>query len=298
MSFSKAVNFLLAYVGLIIVRRARSEVAHHTDDRADDKRNELLQQELIRHQIYNKWSLVDHMSRLADDPKRICTCPLCDFQGTIVKFGQLTSNCIFGGGVLLRFKCPECDLIFGSEKMLSLNPSELSNDYEWHYQVYAEGDSTDQEVRAFHLLKPSKSGTYLNFGAGAWSKSVQVLRSEGWNVMAYEPHGSAQANADFVISSREELGKIKFDGVFSNNVLEHLRYPVEDLVFMRNLLKAGGRMSHATPCFEYLYEFTRFHLFFYLGRSREILAKKANLSLVDFVLDEEFMCVLYESDFK
>jgi hypothetical protein len=98
-----------------------------------------------------------------------------------------------------------------------------------------------------------------------------------------------------VISSSVELQKIRFDGVFSNNVLEHLRYPVEELSFMREIIKQGGRMSHATPCFEYLYEYTRFHLFFYLGRSRSLLAERANLTVVDFVLDGEFMCALYEA---
>ena len=32
---------------------------------------------------------------------------------------------------------------------------------------------------------------------------------------------------------------------------------------MSSLLPTGGMMSHATPCFEYRFEFTRFHLFFF-----------------------------------
>ena len=51
-------------------------------------------------------------------------------------------------------------------------------------------------------------------------------------------------------------------------------------------------MAHATPCFEYLYEFTRFHLFFFLGRSRELLAKSAGLDLSEFSCDGEFMCAV------
>lgn len=90
---------------------------------------------------------------------------------------------------------------------------------------------------------------------------------------------------------------MRFDGVFSNNVLEHLRYPVEDLKAISAILNQGGRMSHATPCFEYLYEFTRLHLFFFLGRSRELLVEKAGLTTTDFVKDGEFMCLVLEKKF-
>ena len=317
MGLAKIINSILMPLGLVVVRHSTVErLSKNSDsdslihgyssiserlDNIDKNLTDLevkidvFQRDVLRHQVAGKWSVIDYISRSIDDQERSCTCPLCGLISAANTLKQFNSNCIFGGGLLLRYQCPDCDLIFGPEKMLDLTPAELSSDYEWHYRVYDEGDSTAQEIRAFHLLKPLKSGVYLNYGAGAWSKSVEILRSEGWNVMAYEPHGSAQASADYVISSSVELKKIRFDGVFSNNVLEHLRYPVEELSFMREIIKQGGRMSHATPCFEYLYEYTRFHLFFYLGRSRSLLAEGANLAVVDFVLDGEFMCALYEA---
>lgn len=307
-------------LGLVIVRRSTVERLSNISDsdsliqaygsiskRLDDTdkyladlkaKIDIFQRDVLRHQVVGKWSVIDYISRSIHDREQSCTCPLCGFTSSVTTLKQFKSNCIFGGGLLLRYQCTNCDLIYGPKKMLDLTPAELSSDYEWHYRVYDEGDSTAQEIRAFHLLKPSKSGVYLNYGAGAWSRSVEILRSEGWNVMAYEPHGSAQASSDHVISSRSELKKISFDGVFSNNVLEHLRYPIEELSFMREIIKQGGRMSHATPCFEYLFEYTRFHLFFYLGRSRSLLAERANLAVVDFVLDGEFMCALYEAKYS
>ena len=51
-------------------------------------------------------------------------------------------------------------------------------------------------------------------------------------------------------------------------------------------------MLQEIPCFEYRYEFTRFHLFFYPGRSRSMLAGKAGLSIDDFVSEGEFMNIL------
>jgi len=317
MGLAKIINSILMPLGLVVVRHSTVErlsknpdsnslIQGHSSisERLDnigknltdlEVKIDVFQRDVLRHQVAGKWSVIDYISRSIDDQEQSCTCPLCGLISSADTLKQFNSNCIFGGGLLLRYQCPNCDLIFGPKKMLDLTPAELSSDYEWHYRVYDEGDSTAQEIRAFHLLKPSKSGVYLNYGAGAWSKSVEILRSEGWNVMAYEPHGSAQASADYVISSSVELQKIRFDGVFSNNVLEHLRYPVEELSFMREIIKQGGRMSHATPCFEYLYEYTRFHLFFYLGRSRSLLAERANLTVVDFVLDGEFMCALYEA---
>jgi uncharacterized protein (DUF2225 family) len=83
-------------------------------------------------------------------------CPLCNYSDINEQFSILITQCVFGGGQLKRFQCPECDVIFGANKMLALNGEELSQDYESHYKVYQEGDSTDAEIRAFMLLKPKK----------------------------------------------------------------------------------------------------------------------------------------------
>ena len=252
----------------------------------------ILQQNLLRHQIGSKWSLVDFIERERQDPlaSEMLQCPLCQHAAAPLAFKRLDSHCIFGGGVLRRLQCPACDLVFGPEKTLCLTRQELTQDYEWHYQAYEEGDSTAQELRAFHALNPRRDGCYLNFGAGAWSRSVQILRQEGWQVYAYEPHASASAGGEFAVQGKTALSGMRFDGIYSNNVLEHLRYPVEELAYLRTLLKPGGFMAHATPCFEYLYEFTRFHLFFFLGRSQEVLAHRAGLSVRQYIQDGEFMC--------
>jgi len=300
MSLAKIINQLLRRFDLTMVRREtleRLSSHQYTDGRLDKlavalkAMKETVEQnytQLLRHQISTKWDVIDAHDRSSVlDTEQ--SCPLCGHRGETGKFVKFVASCIFGGGELSRYQCPECDVIFGPEKMMRLSDAELSRDYEWHYQVFSEGDSTRHEVRAFHALNPDKSGVYLNWGAGAWSKSLEVLRHDGWNVYAYEPHGSATSNSQYLISNKEQLSVMRFDGIFSNNLLEHLRYPVRELVMMRDLLKDGGKMSHATPCFEYLYEFTRFHLFFFLGRSRAILAEQAELQINDYVSDGEFM---------
>lgn len=303
MKLAKFINQILARFGVAMVRKGTLE--RLADNQPALMRPEELvlalkeikdatdlnHEQLLRHQISTKWDIIDALEhgRALDTE---LSCPLCGHRSEADKFGKFVASCIFGGGELNRYQCPECDVIFGPEKMLRLSGAELSRDYEWHYQVFSEGDSTIQEVRAFHALTPERNGVYLNWGAGAWSKSVDVLRQDGWNVYGYEPHGSASTSGPYLISDREQLSAMRFDGIFSNNVLEHLRYPVRELTMMRDLLKNGGRMSHATPCFEYLYEFTRFHLFFFLGRSRSILADKAGLRIDDFVSDGEFMNII------
>lgn len=246
-----------------------------------------LKAELLQHQIATKWALMDMLLEERTLPPSV-TCPLCGTEQPRAACRVYQSTCIFGGGRLTRYQCSSCDVIFGAEKMLALSKDELSTEYRWHYRAYAEGDSTANEIRAFHLLRPRRDGVYLNFGSGAWSKSLSQLRSEGWIVYGYEPH--AQIASEHVITHEDQLRDMQFDGIFSNNVLEHLRHPVEELISMRELLKPDGRMAHATACFEYLYEFTRFHLYFFTGRSRELLASLAGLNTLAFVQDGHFMC--------
>lgn len=261
------------------------------------KLNDDLRTQLTRHQIFVKWSIIDNIERDAwNVGSRIRQCPLCEYKASEDNFLIFESHCRFGGGKLIRFQCPSCDLIFGADKIMKLTESELAEEYEWHYRVYSEGDSTENEIRAFQSLDPITSGIYLNYGAGQWSKSVQVLRNDGWNIYGYEPHAIPGKESQFIVSDRDKLSGMKFDGIYSNNLLEHLRNPVDELVFMRSLLNNGAMMSHATPCFEYLYEFTRFHLFFYLGNSREIIANKAGLKLVNFIKDNEFINAVYKPE--
>jgi hypothetical protein len=252
---------------------------------------EAMEHDLLRHQISTKWELMHRIDRLRE-PERQLTCALCGHTEPTEAFAVFKSACIFEGGEITRHQCPKCDVIFGSSLVLSLSAEELTREYEWHYRVFSEGDSTEQELRAFYALNPERDKKYVNWGSGAWSRSIEVLRADGWQVFGFEPHGSASGEGDAILHSLDDLIALKPDGIYSNNVLEHLRHPVEELKTMSSLLPAGGMMSHATPCFEYRFEFTRFHLFFFLGRSRAFLADRAGLKTVDYVADGDFMNLL------
>lgn len=255
-----------------------------------------LEKILLRQCIKNKWEIIDYLASKNEVIYKSNECPLCNCKSSNDSFNLIETNCIFGGGKLKRYQCPECNLIYGPLKMLSMSDVELNQEYEMHYKVYEEGDSTDAEIKAFFMLGPMKSGIYLNYGAGNWSKSVNILRNDGWNIYAYEPHISAAKKEPYFISDKKELSLLKFDGIYTNNVLEHLKDPINDINVMKSLLKVGGKLSHATPCYEYLYEYTRFHLYFYLGRSKEILSQKTNMKITNYVKQDEFMCMVLENN--
>ena len=299
MSITKLINSWLSHFDVAVSRRSNldhlvSELGKLQAQPEAPQKIEAIRIDLLRHQIAMKWNLMDYFDRQQSTSERMRRCPLCDYAGAQEEFLTYATQCIFEGGVLKRHQCPACDVIFGADKMLRLSDAELTQDYVWHYRAYSEGDSTELELRAFHALNPSKEGVYLNYGAGSWSKTILILRDEGWNVYAYEPHSASADSEAHIITDRKALSAMRFDGLFSNNVLEHLRYPVDELIFMRSLLKPAALMSHATPCFEYLYEYTRFHLFFFLGRSRNMLAQKAGLSIDNFYVEGEFMNCIYK----
>jgi hypothetical protein len=225
--------------------------------------------------IQARWSVNQILDKLSPAPVTL-TCPICKFSGESDKFSPYRSRCVFGGGNLLRHECPECGMIFGTQRMLAMSDQELAQEYREHYSCHREGGATESEIRTFHYLNPNPEGIYLNYGCGKWAKTIQAIRAEGYNLMGYEPHAIPQSG--YVISNLEELKSMRFDGIISNDVLEHFRYPVEALKFMASLLKENGVMVHCTHCYWYSHEYTRFHLFFFTGRSLDLICQQAGLT--------------------
>ena len=52
-------------------------------------------------------------------------------------------------------------------------------------------------------------------------------------------------------------------------------------------------MAHATACYKYLYEYTRFHLIFYTGDSIDYLCEKCNLKIIGKETDSEKLFINY-----
>lgn len=246
---------------------------------------------IIRYAMKGHWRAIDLLEKLTGSaqPSR---CSLCHFEADGVVFNEIVSQCVFQGGVLIRHQCPNCDVIFGPQKMLALDPELLDLEYRNLYEVYSEGDSTETIIRTFYLLNPRKDGVYLDFGCGGhWSEAIEKLRMEGWNIYGFEP--SATHSSEFVYSDWSEMSGLQFDGIYSHNVLEHLFEPIDTTRRLAALLRTGGRIVHATPCFDYRYEYSHYHVFFFVGRSPSVLAHHAGMKIVDEVRDGDFIaCVL------
>lgn len=251
---------------------------------------------IARDTIRTKWRLVDYLDEQYDDSEEIIQCGICGHSGLRRDFETKTTECIFDGGELIRYICPNCGVIFGPTKFSRQTLKQFDDDYTIHYTGYHEGDSTEKEKRAFMLLHPTKTGVYLNYGCGSWSKTMQELRDEGYHVYGYEPY-SKDINNPYIISDKEKLCQMRFNGIFSNDVLEHLPNPIDDLRFMRSLLAApASLMAHCTGCYKYKYEHTRFHMFFFTGYSMDIICEKAGLFVAQDVDDEpaDFLCKVFK----
>jgi SAM-dependent methyltransferase len=229
------------------------------------------------------WHAFDRIDALAP-PSRL-TCLACGTEDAAGAFAVKEDQCIFGGGRLVRYGCPRCGCVFGPTKYLNLPESIIDLDYTQLYAGYSESDSTEGEIRTFRALDPAKSGRYLNWGSGAWSAAIDRLRAEGYDVWGYEPN--AEVDHPHVFRSREQVTGL-FDGVFSHNVIEHLLDPARQFAEFSELLKPSGRMAHASPCYEWCYAFTRFHVFFPLAGAAEALANRSGYTVSSRIDDGDF----------
>ncbi len=246
-----------------------------------------------------KWKQIDEVAKREEKSTDIIRCNICGYHAQRGSFETKETECIFNGGKLIRYVCPECGVIFGPTKFMNLPQNEIDEDYKVHYYGFSEGSSFDKEIEAFYMLNPDKNGIYLNYGCGCWSKSIQQLRAEGYQVYGYEPYAPETDNP-YMITSEAELVKMKFDGIYSNDLLEHLLDPIDALRFMKTLLMhPDSKMAHSTACYIYKYEYTRFHTHFFTGKSVEIMCKQAGLKIIDHrnaMEERDFICYVYMGD--
>lgn len=207
-------------------------------------------------------------------------CPLCLSVNEDAAFQLYEADCKFVeidniDQHLIRHQCPNCDVIFGTRQMLTLPEDKLIAAYEKVYTSgYQEGDSTDFQLYTFNLFNPKKGGIYINWGAGN-SKISNVIRDKGFNIIDYDPF--AQGLYPDKYASEGYVLNNKFDGIMSNSVIEHFQDPVKELIKMKSVLKENAFMLHSTDCYQYRIEWTKYHLYFFVGRSLNVLCQRSNL---------------------
>lgn len=241
-----------------------------------------------------KWMVIDVSNN--EKGSDLLTCRICGYSQRRDAYERKESDCIFYGGHLVRYVCPKCGVIFGPTKFMDREQMKIDEDYQVHYIGFSEGDSSEKEEKAFFMLQPSKEGVYLNYGCGKWSNSLQNLRKQGYQVFGYEPY-APDTNHPYMITNKETLKKMRFDGIYSNDVLEHLLYPVQELEFMSNLFTdSNSKMAHSTACYIYKYEYTRFHTHFFTGDSVSAMCEASGLRIVaacNEIENHDFICYVF-----
>lgn len=232
----------------------------------------------IKNNIINKWKKIDSKYK---EPKYFI-CRVCKCKNHIHDMKKIVANCSFGGGILNRYKCSNCGVIFGPLKFMELSQLDMIKDYIDVYKIFSEGNTYNNEISAFHLLKPNKNKIYLDVGCGSNSKVVANLNKNGYNVFGYDYLSS---NGNKIINNVSDLLKYKFDGIFSNNTIEHVIDPINEFLFYKNILKNDGLMVHCTPCYKYCYEKSRFHVHFFVDDSINYLCKNTGFNIINKIDD-------------
>lgn len=252
--------------------------------------------QIARQVMFVKWQQIDQLFLKKEKESDVLTCKICGYSQERGKYKTKETDCIFHGGHLIRYICPQCGVIFGPTKFTEQGQKGIDDDYKVHYLGFSETDCSYKEERAFFMLNPDKESVYLNYGCGHWSNSLQNLREQGYKIYGYEPYSPDTENP-YMITNKEKLSKMRFDGIYSNDLLEHLLDPVKDLKFMcRLLIDTNSKMAHSTACYVYKYEYTRFHTHFFTGDSVSVLSEKSGLKILDCCNDiaaNDFICYVF-----
>lgn len=203
-------------------------------------------------------------------------CPICSFKGN---FKLYTARCQFSKELLERYLCSNCDVIFGPLRLLNISPLDLKKEYDDLIESGHKGfDSTGRELKLFNLLEPKKDGIYLNWGTGGFTSTINKINELGYNMYGYDPFISSKLKHDKNINDLLSIKNIKFDGIISNDVIEHIQRPIDEFLIMRKFLKPNGIMIHGTHCYKYCFEYSKFHLYFLQGKSIDFLCQNTGFT--------------------
>lgn len=173
-------------------------------------------------------------------------CPLCEApikaRWPQVNMWQCT-NC----GLLMRNPLPtpnELDTLYdASWQVPEANTRETGGTHAYLADLYMKRLLKSLGLTNFAGL------TILDFGAGRGA-TVDALTSLGANVVALEPFGYdyLQKRGIPAYPSLDDLpADLRFDGIVSIDVIEHLTTPLETVVRLKEFLSNGGWLFLATP---------------------------------------------------
>jgi hypothetical protein len=205
------------------------------------------------------------------------TCFVCNFNAAIKEYKTIFANDIFNFGIIKRFICPQCDVIFGDMKFITLDPIEIQRDYQDVYSYYKEGTIDSffiNLIQSLQIIK--KENKIIDYGSGNKLTYHSTLRNIGYNIVKYDKYIK---DKDMI----QELIPETYDILFNHNVIEHVIEPYRDISEMISLIKKNGLLILSSSCWEYRYECTHYHTFFFVGRSVDYLCKQLNIELIDSI---------------
>lgn len=211
-------------------------------------------------------------------------CEACDERLQVAACEALDALCVFTGLPLRRVRCPYCGLIFGPLAMILAPKARLDRLYELVYRFYAEGDTVFAQERTFYLMNPSRAGRYLNYACGPWTTGLQRLTDAGWDIYGHDPY--LPSFHPRFLRTMEQVRQQPFNGLMSHNFLEHPQAILSEMRLFNTLLTDGGLMAHSTPCYEYLFERSPFHLYFFEGQSLAHLAQRSGFQVIGSVAQD------------
>jgi hypothetical protein len=225
-----------------------------------------------------------------DIPSKEILCPICENIIEITNENIVFSRNFWDTGIIKRIKCSSCNLIFGPLSVINKDSKRLSEDYKMLYSYYKEGETSIYQKMAFEALNGLKNKKYLNYACGTWKDGISELLKLGWDIYGFEPnlplqHENIKVNVD-------DLADIEFDGLFTHNFIEHIQNPIKMFTTWNKMLKVGDIMVHSSACFKWKFDFSNFHIFFFLGESLDILAKRTGFKVIGYIEHEP------ENDYK
>ncbi len=186
----------------------------------------------------------------------------------------------------IYYRCGVCFLVFVPADF-HLSRKEERNRYDLH-----ENSIEDAGFTAFlgRLVKPLKSkyasgSVGLDFGSGPNPVLAQLLRKEGFRIEIFD--------------SFYETNKGVFDNTFDfitlTEVIEHLAWPLAEMIRLETLLRSGGSIAVMTRLLDDSVDFSKWHykndrthICFYSWETFVWLADYLKLTLVRYESDIVF----------
>ncbi len=183
--------------------------------------------------------------------KKYTECPACHSKNINHYHSDFNNNLIF--------KCNECKVQF----MNPVYSNEYLDEYYSAYTVLDENKKTEMTSRQAYVINDNfnaiektikHTGEMLDFGIGNGTHS-EIARNKGWNVRGYDVD-CVSTNALMEKSGIEvkcgdffeiDWGTTKFDLIYINQVMEHIKDPVGYMKRFYDILNKDGNLFITVP---------------------------------------------------